>query len=261
MTRNDSRSGFSPLSMPDIPRSNYVWIKRANSAIKGTYLIDPNLVIPEALLATRQAEADAEGATPVDGQESARKNLLLESAHSSVNADIWIVNGPTSEDAPSQGSDGATNTQRTDVKRAPASGSGERVQKVLLEVKSINASVRVKVNTDFDKLPFELIASSRHGSVGVSIPQAFVGPVTIRTIHGSVGMSKSLEKRMTTFSDSDHIRKCFVGDFASAGFGRGEWKGSSLDISSDNGSVRLSFSEENVESDNKSIWTKLFDMW
>lgn len=60
--------------------------------------------------------------------------------------------------------------------------------------------------------PYSLRVFSKHGSVTVAIPRSFVGPVTLRTRHGSVRVSDEIAARMTTFSEDDGARECFIGN-------------------------------------------------
>ncbi len=79
-----SSSSLSPPSptsvVPSIPRSNFLSIQRNNTSLKGSYVIDPTLDVPEAVLPPLEP-----------GQE--RKNLLLECQNGGINAEVYLV-GP-----------------------------------------------------------------------------------------------------------------------------------------------------------------------
>ena len=74
-----STLGTDRLStIPDIKPSNFVNLNRANESIKGSWLIDPSLSIPESFLYP----------LPTEG---ARSNLILESKNGAINADIYLL--------------------------------------------------------------------------------------------------------------------------------------------------------------------------
>ncbi|EJD40474.1 hypothetical protein AURDEDRAFT_115856 [Auricularia subglabra TFB-10046 SS5] len=74
---------------PIITASNLLDISRTHNRVKGAYLIDPALPVPESLLAPRPE--DAEGPRP---------NLRLASTHASVDADVWVVDSPPDHKGP-----------------------------------------------------------------------------------------------------------------------------------------------------------------
>jgi len=67
--------------IPSLPRVNYLSINRVNSTLSGEYVLDPELVIPEALLA------------PL-AEEEERKNLTLMCRNGSLRADVWVLAPP-----------------------------------------------------------------------------------------------------------------------------------------------------------------------
>lgn len=60
--------------------------------------------------------------------------------------------------------------------------------------------------------PFSLTASSKNGSVTVTIPSTFVGPVALSSQNGSISLSPAVQARTVVFSDVDGKRSCFIGD-------------------------------------------------
>jgi hypothetical protein len=94
-----------------IPRAcNYLSLSRPNSAIRGTYAINPDLYIPPSLL------------PPLgwDESESDRKNLKLMSSNGAIDIDIFLLGQSPI--------DGANPSRRT-----------------LMDVKSANGTVNVKL--------------------------------------------------------------------------------------------------------------------
>ena len=81
--------------------TNMLLISHTNKAIKGTWVIDPTLPVPDAVL-PRLAHGEA------------RKNVSLESRNGAINADIRVVRGSTA---------GADAKARTTMRFAAHNGS------------------------------------------------------------------------------------------------------------------------------------------
>ncbi|KAI5120015.1 hypothetical protein M0805_008476 [Coniferiporia weirii] len=206
---------------PNIPASNFLTIKRDNTSIKGTYVIDAGLQTPPGLLP--------------DDPDDARKNLSLQCKNGSISATVWLVGTPSSHDE----DDGQA--------------------RAVLDVRGHNGSVTLHLNATTTR-PFALSASSKNGSVTASIPSSFIGPVEMGSYNGSITVSSAVQARLVTFSEVDGRRSCFIGDFRAAGYtGKGAWTGSTLDIHSHNGRVKLSFVDEAPEeSISSGFWGKIF---
>jgi len=178
--------------------------------LKGQYVIDPYLPIPEDVRSAEYTSADA-----------GTKNMSLDCRTGTIDVEVWIVGGMDLQD-------GANSTG---------------VKKALLEARGQNGFVTLRVNADHLH-PFDLQVSARNGGVTVALPSSFSGPLTTTTQNGWVTISSALAADVTTFSDVRGTKKCFVGDFASSGYGRGPWAGSSLDINCTNGRIKLSYVDE-----------------
>lgn len=136
--------------------------------------------------------------------------------------------------------------------------------------------------------PFALLASTTNGSITLYIPRTYTGPLTIRKGNGSVKLSPALEARVQTFSDIKGKRICFVGDFRQAGFGQsqggtvieqeqeqdgsGEWRGNAIEVGSANGSIRVSYVDDETRAKDETsvlpftscgpgFWSKLLSGW
>ncbi|KAJ7637436.1 hypothetical protein B0H17DRAFT_856280, partial [Mycena rosella] len=59
---------------------------------------------------------------------------------------------------------------------------------------------------------------------------SFCGPVTIRSRSPAVRVSERLAAKLTTFSDEEHARRCFFGDFSA--WTDKEWTGDALEVES-----------------------------
>ncbi|THH07193.1 hypothetical protein EW145_g3546 [Phellinidium pouzarii] len=211
-------------SCPNVPASNFLTIKRENASIKGTYVIDPTLQIPPE-------EPSSSRALSADDDDNIKKNLNLHCKNGSISATVWLV-GEDSQD---------------------------ELHRAAIDANSKNGSVNLKLNTTTSR-PFTLTAFSQNGSVNVAIPSSFVGPVEINTRNGSVSLSDLMTSRIATFSDIDGKRVCYIGDFKEANYtGRKGWIGSTIDLGSHNGHVRLSFVDERGPTETaKGFWTRLF---
>ena len=89
-----------PLPIPGIPPSNFVHISRRDGSIRGTYVIDTSLSIPEDLLSAPQdAQARGKVIGDISGESDIRPNLKLETKDGSINANVWLVPHTESQDA------------------------------------------------------------------------------------------------------------------------------------------------------------------
>ncbi|EJD04783.1 uncharacterized protein FOMMEDRAFT_139513 [Fomitiporia mediterranea MF3/22] len=225
-----SSVGMSTIARPVPPNmtvTNFLRIKRKNQSIKGSYVIDPDLHVPEELLsASASADKDSSSSDKEDIEDEMhgpRKNLEIECKNSSVTADVWLVGTETHDDV-----DG------TERKRAE------------LDVKSKNGSVTLRLESVTNH-PFALHAHAKNGSASVAIPTNFIGPVTISAVGSWVSLSNAMKERLVTYSEANGIRICFIGDIRKAGYtGRETWTGSIVDVGSINSKVKLSFISEEV---------------
>ncbi|KAH8115110.1 hypothetical protein DFH11DRAFT_146740 [Phellopilus nigrolimitatus] len=217
-----SASGARPLPQtPNLPASNFSLIKRDNESIKGTYVVDPGLRIPDELVPS---------ALDFDGEDG-RKNLQLESKNGSISTVVWLVDSDSGE---------------------------EQKRRALIDVKSQSGSISVKMNAITPR-QYALSAYSRSGSVSVALPSSFVGPVTMFTVHGSVSLSNSVTSRLITFSEIDGKGSCFIGDIKAANYtGIEGWTGSTLDIGSQSGRLKLSFVDEEQSTEGSGFFSRLF---
>lgn len=78
------------VGLPDIPPTNFAKIRRTNESIKGKFVIDPGLSIPDGVLSYPEAAAH-EHDPEYTVSEGPRKNLQLESINGSINVDVWLI--------------------------------------------------------------------------------------------------------------------------------------------------------------------------
>ncbi|KAL5524930.1 hypothetical protein ACEPAF_8799 [Sanghuangporus sanghuang] len=221
-TRSRSSSGRErPINVMSM---NFTKIKRENSSIKGTFVIDAGLTIPDELLSTLQASAStsdsSDEVTQGPIQTEAKKNLYLESINSGITADVWLV-------------DDETEASHRDL-----------MERAELELRSRNGSINLKLDSTTSR-PFSLVVKSKNATAAVALPSDFVGPITLYTVNGSVSLSSVMESRLVIFSEDNGTRKCFVGDYRRTGYTGGQrWVGSVAEVGSVNGRVKLSFVDE-----------------
>jgi hypothetical protein len=96
----------------------------------------------------------------------------------------------------------------------------------------------------------------------VRIPRNFIGPITFKNGNGSTSFSPAIEAHLTVFSQEKKISKAFLGDWATAGYGEAEsseWEGDELEVESKNGSIRVSYVDEEEVTSGPLGWiAKLF---
>jgi len=250
----------SQVQIPDIPASNFVYIFKKDGSIRQSFVIDTRLDVPQDLSsippppppkpkpkATRTnsinnslswLNRNKDDPFAVD-ENAPRPHLKLESKDGSINTDIWLVHSDHGR-----------------VDPVPSTGSKEK-GKAILDVGTKDGSVNLKLHS-LTEQNVSLRVWSKDGSITVYIPSSFVGPVNIYTADGSVVPSAGISKRLSTFSQFDKTRKCFLGDFRTAGYtDAASWNGSSLDIMTKDGSVRLFLIEEHDASKSKGFMSKL----
>jgi len=211
-SRIPPQAGGSAIPVaPQQPATNFVFVNLDNNKVRGSYHIDPTLSIPAALLTPCVA------ALPADQ----RKNIHLFSKNGSVDADIMVSAAHGERDAKRQ--------QRAKLVAGSANGS------VTLRVR------RAKSNVVLSATPVHISAASRNGSVRISLPESFTGPLTLTAHNGSIRLSPGLTARLSTDSHDQHTKKCFVGDMSL--YEGDEWYGDELVVEAHNGSVTVDEAE------------------
>ncbi|THH20920.1 hypothetical protein EUX98_g8491 [Antrodiella citrinella] len=198
---------YSTLSSADIftkptsPPSNFQHVQH-NAALKGTYVIDASLKVPDDLL-------DA-----TSGRRN--KNLYLESMTGEIEADIWIV-----------GKEFNLLDQRG------TGSSSETRPRAVVDVNGITTRA-VKHRINLHTTPGNPCTISIYAGVDVylAIPSDFVGPISLKvTGNQNVHYSEGIQSILTTFSEANGKRRCFAGDIRMAEYkGERSWTGSTIDV-------------------------------
>ncbi|CAE6459122.1 unnamed protein product [Rhizoctonia solani] len=258
----------SPTQSNLPPRCNHLIDRKTLSSVSRTWHIDTALEIPERLLApitefdgrwnrgiqqARKARADElrrRMSSPTRAQLApfveTRPNLMLGTTNGAISGDIHVVS-----------SDGL-------------------IRQAILVAEGCNGSISLKIHTS-DQL-LRIFASSTNGSINIKIPSSFEGAVAMSTNWGSVNVSEAIRTKLTTFSHSSNKSQSFIGDWQAQGFGSttnstdplddpplpgpqdpfAVWTGPLIDISSTNGSVSLSFTDEDATSAYTGHFTRAF---
>ncbi|RDB27605.1 hypothetical protein Hypma_003798 [Hypsizygus marmoreus] len=210
---------------PAIKRSNYVSISRTNEAVKGTWYLDPALTIPAALLPPLVG----------DDTEDTRRNFNLQSSNGQIDADITIAPYDPSTDSKKLG------------------------RRTTMYARSSNGNIAVKVHDPKSpRRPIYINAYSSNGGVSVSLPRSFEGLIGIKTHNGSSKFSAETSAQLTTFSDVNKMRRCFIGDYSKMADNQ-EWTGDEVAVETYNGSVKLQYVDE-VSEPGKGFFGRLFGL-
>ncbi|KAJ7691033.1 hypothetical protein B0H17DRAFT_1063923 [Mycena rosella] len=143
--------------------------------------------------------------------EGTRRNLSLHTTNGPINVDVFVY--------------------------------GDLNSKVSMLLESSSAPITARLHTpDPVRPPIRLIAHSSNGPITIHLPPSFCGPVTIRSRSPAVRVSERLAAEVTTFSEEEYARRCFVGDFSA--WTEEEWAGDVLEVESAWGSVALGYADD-----------------
>jgi hypothetical protein len=218
---SSSGSNQSPAPLP--PASNFIYVHRANGAIKGTWVIDTGLKVPEDLLSPR----------PTTGE---RENLSLTTYNGEIKADVAFVS-----------------------EKAKATPEKATRANILADTK--NGAIKINFVPQSQKQendqPFRAVLKTLNGAIHVQLPRSFTGPIKHHTSNGSYVFSSEMQKRLKAISS-----ECsFLGSWEESGFVDYEmWSGYELDASTSNGSIKFSYYDEESGSSKKQgggfLWFK-----
>nr|GAT50898.1 predicted protein [Mycena chlorophos] len=175
--------------------------------------------------------------------EETRKNLWLRTKDGSVDADVWVVGG-TGADTEWKGR-----------------------QKAQLGVKTKDGRVSLRLHSlapspSAPRTPISLFMKTKDGSLRLSIPRTFMGPLTITRKDARYRFSPALSAVTTVFSDSRGVTRCFVGNLAHSGWADapGAWGGDEVDIITHDGRVSVQFDDEvDIITHDGRVWVQFDD--
>jgi len=211
-----------PAAMPKA--CNYLSLSRPNNAIRESYTVDPNMYIPRSLLSPLGRGES----------ESDRKNLKLESSNGAIDVEIFLL-GQTP-------GGGAKSSRRT-----------------TMNVKTLNGSINIRLNTPAtSRDPFHLTAFTVNGSMTIRLPRSFHG-LLISTA-SSINMSDALAEHVTTFSEINSTKRCFVGDLSEWSEGEEGWFGDEVSLATKNGRVKIMYTDEVPTPPSKGFFSRVMGL-
>ncbi|KAH8806635.1 hypothetical protein DL96DRAFT_1631259 [Flagelloscypha sp. PMI_526] len=196
---SDAQPGPIDFPLPkNVQPCNHLHFSTGQHSMEDKFIIDPNLVIPPSLLPPL-----CSGET--DGM---RANLSLQSKHSHISGEAWIVPGIMN----------SSNPPASQVVRITAKASRD---------------LHLLVHNDANTMPLRLSAKSSHGRIKVFLPRMFTGTISASTRHGKVHFSPALRAKGTLLGNVDKKRRIFIGDLSSyeeGGLGEVELKAPDEDV-------------------------------
>jgi hypothetical protein len=188
------------------PASNYTHIDRQNGKIRGVYVIDPSLVIPDSLL------------PPLEEGQTDRPNLVLKGHQNSIDVDVHLV-------------------LPADAKNIP--------ERVIIEITNHYESTTVRLHNTLP-IPVTLKVVSEYRYASLYLPRSFRGLVIQTIKHGKITFSDATKHTARTFSEVDGKSISFIGDTAGEGWDvTGQnWLGSKIEMSSKHSNVGIWYTDE-----------------
>ncbi|KAI9511398.1 hypothetical protein F5148DRAFT_1171286 [Russula earlei] len=167
-----------------IPPTNYLKVSKC-IPLEGQYILDLALRPPPP---SPGIVTDAEAKDRKD--LTVHKNLTLHTTSGPITTEIWM------------NYDRSVKSKRVSVELCSDYGF---VHAKLHDLNCVDGSTRGRPSLDI-----ELRAS--YGDVSISLPSCFRGPITIRTTHERIALSRALENCTALISDVQGIRVYFVGE-------------------------------------------------
>jgi hypothetical protein len=222
-------SSMEPPSLnvpPDLASSNYIHIKEKNNSVKRKILLDLNVPRPPA------------SALPAGAQGEDTPHLILDSYNGAVFGEVWVLRA-NREDTASHG-DHKPSRDRAHLHFLSHNGA----VKALVHLHPRMVEPRPLLNIE---------VKSHNGSITTTIPRSFRGQLTLHSDNGRVLLSPALAPRASSLSTVNGTHTYFVGQRPSNGRWHtgGSEDGDEVDgliASSKNGSIRVSYDDEDVSS-------------
>jgi hypothetical protein len=200
-------------------------------------------------------------------------HLLLDSHNGAVSGEVWLLSA-NREDAASQEGRKPTRervhlhfrSHNGGVKALVVCGLGQSAKiRAALLIIYVLFSVRQHLHPrTVEPRPFLNIAARAHnGAITVTIPRSFRGQMTLHTDNGRVHLSPTLAPRAASLSVLNGTHTYFVGERPSNGkWHTGESEDGDevdgLNALSKNGSIRVSYDDEDVSCKGPGVLSSLF---
>jgi hypothetical protein len=94
------------------------------------------------------------------------------------------------------------------------------------------------------RIPMQMTCLGKNSSINVYLPRDFRGPLFLRTVHGSVKYSDELGPHATNFSEANHERRAFVGNYDDWDGVLESWQGDYAFLETTNSWIKVSFADE-----------------
>ncbi|KAG7093921.1 hypothetical protein E1B28_007557 [Marasmius oreades] len=211
--------------------TNFISVHHKDSPEKGSYAIDPSIRIPESFL------------PPLEIQETdndpIRKNFQVLSKNGSVDTQVYIV---------------------------PDSKPFDERKRVTMDIISKNGSVTAKIvryqecfsmDENVDTIqrragssypPFALRCYSHNGCMHVAIPRSFHGSLSLSTRAHGVKLSEQVRAEVTVFNDTSGIKQYYIGPLNGHDHDEARANEDEVVVEGKNGSIRVTYSDEVIES-------------
>ncbi|KAF4582313.1 hypothetical protein EYR38_002431 [Pleurotus pulmonarius] len=174
---------------------NWLNVSRENESIRGTYVVDPQLEIPAALLALPSTEGGR------GNKDKERMNLVLETKEGDIDVTVHIVG----ENGNADGLPGS---------------SAEIEQKVKVKMRSFKGSVTCRIvpideSNDLGQAVtrprFIVYASADNGCANILLPRSFAGSISAfaglsPSPRGPIELSPDLRRNARILMDTDRKR-------------------------------------------------------
>lgn len=224
-TPRRTSSGFSGL--PAQRPTNFVSVSKVSGSVKGTWVVDPAIVIPTPLL-----PALYPGET-----EATRRNFFLKTNNGAIVAEVTMI---------------------------PRALAKDGRQRVTFGASTLNGAVRFtfhEAKTDEvpapPRMPFKLAAESLNGAISVTIPRSFRGIIFGATFNGSVKLSDAVNAQVMYEKADGMGRRIFVGDFDQDDFAEGnEWLGDEVDAKTKSGNIKIRYEDEGETAPDEGVSNK-----
>ncbi|THU91354.1 hypothetical protein K435DRAFT_727380 [Dendrothele bispora CBS 962.96] len=208
---------------------NYISIIQPVGPIECTYVLDPFLHVPQALL------------PPLSYGETEwmRKNLALNGKLGTINADITLHRSEGPQDGDAAVMEGRIQKKRINMEAQTSVGT-------------INFKLRESPPSK-KCLPFSLSCSAHIGSIVLFIPRSFRGFVDVHATIGQVNLTPGVAERARWIGSRLGKRRCFVGDFRALAESQNgieendsKWTGDEVDLQTWVGSIEIAYIDETV---------------
>ncbi|KAF7985463.1 hypothetical protein HWV62_5221 [Athelia sp. TMB] len=173
-TPGSASNSQPPTGAMSMRATNFLMLDRERQSIKGQYVIDPSIIIPESLL-------------PINSSEGERRNVMLKSTYNPIDVDITLLN--------------------------PRHPMGKPTTLDLNSTHgSVNLKLRTMPADTPPRTPFHAAVIAKYGSATLWLPRDFQGLVSIYTLYGHVKISQQFQEHVTLRHEADHTQRLFLGD-------------------------------------------------